>query len=76
MFGNVKSAIKELAKTAVKKAEEALGSSKGQEKKKMAVKYIIGRLPVPSILKPVIAFLFSSFIDDAVEFAVEYMKDL
>lgn len=76
MFDNVKTAIKELAKTAVKKAEEALGSNKGQEKKKMAIKYIIDKLPVPFIIKPIIAFLFSSFIDDAIEFAVEYMKGL
>ncbi len=76
MFDKVKSAIKELAKSAVEKAEEAFGSNKGQEKKKMAIKYIIDKLPVPLILKPVIALLFSSFIDDAVEFAVEYMKNL
>ncbi len=76
MFDKVKSTIKELAKTAVIKAEEALGSNKGQEKKKMAIEYIIQKLPFPAFLKPVISFLFSSFIDDAVEFAVEYMKGL
>lgn len=76
MFDKVKSTIKELAKTAVIKAEEALGSNKGQEKKKMAIEYIIQKLPFPAFLKPVISFLFSSFIDDAIEFAVEYMKGI
>ena len=60
MFDKVKSTIKELAKTAVIKAEEALGSNKGQEKKKMAIEYIIQKLPFPAFLKPVISFLFSS----------------
>ena len=34
MFNKLKEKIKELAKTAVIKAEEALGSSKGQQKRK------------------------------------------
>lgn len=74
MFDKLKTTIKELAKTAVFKAEEALGSSKGQEKKSMAIEYIIQHIPVPSFFKPLISLLLSSFIDDAVEFAVEYMK--
>ena len=41
MFDNLKESIKELAKTAVVKAEEALGSNKGQQKKEMAIKYIV-----------------------------------
>ncbi len=74
MFDKLKTTIKELAKTAVLKAEEALGSKKGQEKKTMAIEYIIQRIPVPSFFKPLVSMLLSSFIDDAVEFAVEYMK--
>ncbi len=74
MFENLKSKIKELAKAAVLKAEEKLGSQNGQEKKKMAIKYIVQKIPVPVIFKPVISFFLSSFIDDAVEFAVQYMK--
>lgn len=74
MFSKLKNTIKELAKTAVIKAEEALGSQKGQQKKAMAIEYIIQHIPMPSFFKPLISILLSSFIDDAVEFAVEYMK--
>ncbi len=69
MFKNLKTVIKELAKTAVIKAEEALGSSEGRQKKEMAVKYIINDIPVPAVLKPFVRILLSSFIDDAIEFA-------
>ena len=74
MFDKLKETIKELAKTAVFKGEEALGSKKGQEKKEMAIKYVIDKIPLPAFLKPVISIFLSSFIDDAVELAVEYMK--
>ncbi len=74
MFDKLKETIKELAKTAVVKAEKALGSQKGQEKKDMAIKYIVDHIPVFAPLKPLISMFLSSFIDDAVEFAVEYMK--
>ena len=74
MFNKLKETIKELAKTAVVKAEEALGSQKGQQKKDMAIKYIVSNIPVFAPLKPLISMLLSSFIDDTVEFAVEYMK--
>ena len=37
MFSDLKNTIKQLAQSAVAIAEQALGSSKGQEKKKMAV---------------------------------------
>lgn len=75
MFDNLKESIKELAKTAVIKAEEALGSNKGQQKKEMAIKYIVDKIPVPALFKPIISLLLSSFIDDAIELAVEYMKN-
>ena len=74
MFNKLKETIKELAKTAVVKAEEALGSRTGQQKKDMAIKYIVNNIPVFAPLKPLISMLLSSFIDDTVEFAVEYMK--
>lgn len=76
MFKNIKVKIKELAKSAVVIAENTLGSNKGKEKKKMAIEYIINRLPVPILLKPLICAFLSSFIDEAVEFAVEYMEVL
>lgn len=74
MLGKIKVRIKELAKTAVYKAEEALGSSKGKEKKAMAIEFVINKLPLPVLLKPLVTLLFSKFIDEAVELAVEYMK--
>ena len=74
MFSKLKETIKELAQTAVLKAEETLGSLKGQEKKAMAIKYIVNHIPVFAPLKPLISILLSTFIDNAVEFAVEYMK--
>lgn len=74
MFEKMKVQIKELAKTAVYQAEEVLGSSKGKEKKALAIKYVTDRMPLPVLLKPFVTLLLSSFIDDAIEFAVEYMK--
>ena len=43
-------------------------------KKEMAIKFVIEKLPVPIVLKPIISIMFSSFIDEAIEFAVTYMK--
>ncbi len=76
MFSNVKNQIKELAKNAVIVAETTLGSGAGQEKKKMAVNYIVSNLPFSSFVKTIISVLLSSFIDDVVELAVSYMKSL
>ena len=75
MLKNIKFKIKELAKIAVIEAENALGSDNGKQKKALAISYIINHLSVPTLLKSVISLLLSSFIDEAVEFAVEYMKD-
>lgn len=74
MFNNFKIKIKELAKSAVNNAEEILGSNKGKQKKEMAIKFVIEKLPVPIVLKPIISIMFSSFIDEAIEVAVTYMK--
>lgn len=74
MLAKLKVKIKELAKTAVYRAEELLGSSKGQEKKDMAVNYVADKLPLPALIKPLVILLLSSFIDEAIELAVEYMK--
>lgn len=76
MFSNIKTKIKLLAKDAVFIAEQKLGTGKGQEKKKMAVNYIVNRLPFPATVKSLIALLLSSFIDDAIEIAVSYLKSL
>lgn len=76
MFSNIKETVKELAQKAVFLAEDALGSKTGQMKKEMALNYIVKNLPIPSIIKPLIIKLLSGFIDDAIEFAVEYMNKL
>jgi len=76
MFKNVKNQIKEIAKNAVFVAEDALGSGKGKEKKEMAIKYVVSKLPFPEIIKPFISMLLAGFIDDVIEVSVEYMKSL
>lgn len=75
-FNNLKVKIKELAKNAVLIAEEELGSGKGQQKKQEALDYIVGNLPVSSLLKTIITLFLSDFIDDAIESAVLYMNSL
>ena len=54
MFSNVKKQIKELAKNAVMAAEAQLGSGHGQEKKKMAIDYVLKNLPFPDFIKTII----------------------
>lgn len=76
MFKNLKLKIKELAKSAVFRAESKLGSGKGQEKKKLAIDYILKNLPFPDFVKSIISVLLSSFIDDVIEISVSYMKSL
>ncbi len=75
MFKNLKAKIKEIAMIAVQKAEDALGSNKGKEKKQMAISYIVSHIPLLPPFQQLIAMLLSSFIDDAVEFAVQYMNE-
>ncbi|OLA77936.1 MAG: hypothetical protein BHW55_03370 [Candidatus Melainabacteria bacterium 35_41] len=74
MFSKLKVKIKELAKTAVKLAEEKLGSNKGKEKKEMAINFVVSNIPVPAPFKPAVKLFLSAFIDEAIEFAVEYMN--
>jgi hypothetical protein len=76
MFTKLKTAITQLAKTAVFTAEEALGSNTGQQKKAMALEFIISNIPVIAPFKTIIAGLLSKFIDEAIEFAVTRMKEL
>jgi hypothetical protein len=75
MFEKTKQKIKEISMSAVELAEKTLGSNTGREKKEMAIKYIISRLPVIAPLKTFIGMLLSSFIDDAIEFAVQVMRE-
>lgn len=76
LFSKTKTKIKELAKNAVLVAESELGSGKGQEKKKLAIEYVLKNLPISNFLKSIISILLSSFIDDAIEISVNYMKTL
>lgn len=76
MFSNIKNQIKHLAKNAVLVAEDKLGSGKGQEKKKMAIEYIVDNLPFSTFTKYLISVFLSSFIDDVVEISVCYLNTL
>lgn len=76
LFSKTKTKIKELAENAVLVAEAELGSGKGQEKKKLAIEYVLKNLPISNFLKSIISILLSSFIDDAIEISVNYMKTL
>ena len=76
LFSKTKNKITELAKNAVLVAEAELRSGKGQEKKKLAIDYVLKNLPISSFLKSIISILLSSFIDDAIEISVNYMKTL
>lgn len=76
LFSKTKTKIKELAKNAVLVAEAELGSGKDQEKKKLAIEYVLKNLPISNFLKSIISILLSSFIDDAIEISVNYMKTL
>lgn len=69
----LKSIIKNLAKNAVLVAEDKFGSGNGQEKKQMAVEYIVNNLPFPEFIKQILAFLLSKMIDELVESAVEWL---
>lgn len=75
MFKNIKNQIKDLARNAVLVAEKELGTGKGQEKKKMAIDYVIKNLPFSNIVKSIIAIVLSGFIDDVVEISVKLMNN-
>ncbi len=70
---NLKTKIKELAKIAVVIAEEELADCLGQDKKAMAIEFVVSNLPIP--FKRFFAKLLAAFIDEAIEFAVKQMKN-
>lgn len=76
MFKNIKENIRELAYAAVNIAEQTLGSAQGQEKKMMAIEYVVSMLPIIPPLKKFIVILLSKFIDESIELAVTYMKSV
>lgn len=66
-----------LAKEAVDYAEANLVGSAGADKKKVAINYIIGKLPIPiylAPLKPIIVAQLSNIIDQGIESAVTALK--
>ena len=75
MFKNLKNQIKELARNAVYVAEAELGSGKGQDKKKMAIDYVVKNLPFSNLVKNIISIILSGFIDDVVEISVKLMNN-
>ena len=76
LLEHTKKKIIELARNAVMVAESTLGNGKGKEKKEIAIRYILRNIPLLQFLKNIIFSLLSSFIDDAIESAVRYLKTL
>lgn len=76
MFKNLKTIITELAKNAVLVAEKELGTGKGQQKKQMAIKYIIEHLPFSPLAKNIISIFLSKFIDNAIESIVSQINSM
>lgn len=76
MIANIKNKITELAYAAVNMAEDTLLTSSGQEKKAAAIGYIVTMLPIALPFKGIITIVLSKFIDEAVEKAVKYMKNV
>lgn len=76
MFKNLKASISELAYSAVNMAEQSLDTASGQEKKVMAIEYVISMLPILPPMKKIVVILLSKFIDEAIEKAVNYMNDI
>ncbi len=75
----VSDTAEQLAVVAVRKAEQALGSGKGEEKKVMAVNYVMARLRLPAFLeflRPCIEKTLLAIIDEIVELAVEKLNQL
>ena len=75
MFKDIKNQIKDLARNAVLVAEKELGTGKGQEKKKMAVDYVVSNLPFSGVVKSIIGIILSGFIDDVVEISVKLINN-
>ncbi len=76
MFKNLKNTITELAYSAVNVAEQSIECSSGQEKKVVAIEYLVSMLPILPPLKSIAVLLLSKIIDEAVEQAVKYMNDV
>lgn len=76
MFKNIKKKITDLAYTAVNMAEQSMDTTTGQEKKNIAIEYVVSMLPIFQPAKSIIVMLLSKFIDEAIEHSVTYMKEV
>lgn len=76
MFKNLKKTITDLAYSAVNMAEQSIETKSGREKKEMAIEYVVSMLPILPPVKTIIVILLTKFIDEAVEKAVKYMKEV
>ena len=76
MFKNIKNQIKELAKNGVLIAEAELGSGRGEQKKKMAIDYVVNNLNCSNFVKSLVTLILSRFIDHVIEISVKYMNSL
>ncbi len=76
MIEKLKETIKDLAFSAVNYAENALSGVSGKEKKQLAIEFVISKLPIPSPFKSLIGLLLIKFIDNAIETALTYVKNM
>ncbi|MGN1125476.1 MAG: hypothetical protein ACI4SM_04750 [Candidatus Gastranaerophilaceae bacterium] len=76
MFENFKDTVSDLAFSAVSYAEEKLSTASGKEKKRMAIEFLICKLPIPIPFKGLASILFAKLIDTAIEKAVSYMNQV
>jgi hypothetical protein len=76
MFSKIKTQIIELARNAVLVVENEIGSGKGQVKKEKAIEYVLKNLNCSTVVKNFISFFLSSFIEDVIEAAVNYMNSI
>lgn len=76
MFKNIKNTITELAYSAVNVAEQSMDTLTGQDKKNLAIEYLVSMLPIIQPLKGIVVVVLSKFIDEAIEQAVKYMNNV
>lgn len=74
MFKNLKNFIRETVCSAVLMAETKLETEEGKEKKKFAIEFVTSKIPLVQPFKAIVTAFLSSFIDDAIEQAVAYVK--
>ncbi len=75
MFKNLKETIKDTAFSAVKNAEAVLTTASGKQKKEMAIRFVVSKLPIMQPFKSILVLCLSKFIDNAIEQAVICMKN-